>query len=84
MRAVDGIDFSIAAREAIVILGESGCGKSSLTKALLRMLPRNVAEYSGSVWFEGREVPDPYASGDRRSLYQEHVWNNTRIIYTKC
>jgi len=56
VRAVDGIDFAIAPREAIVILGESGCGKSSLTKALLRMLPRNVAEYSGSVWFEGRDI----------------------------
>jgi len=56
VRAVDGIDFSIAEREAIVILGESGCGKSSLTKALLRMLPRNVATYSGAVWFEGRDI----------------------------
>jgi peptide/nickel transport system ATP-binding protein len=56
VRAVDGIDFTIAEREAIVILGESGCGKSSLTKALLRMLPRNVAAYSGSVWFDGRDI----------------------------
>jgi oligopeptide/dipeptide ABC transporter ATP-binding protein len=56
VRAVDGIDLDIAAGEAIVVLGESGCGKSSLTKALLRMLPRNVAEYSGSVWFEGRDI----------------------------
>jgi oligopeptide/dipeptide ABC transporter ATP-binding protein len=56
VRAVDGIDFSINAGEAIVILGESGCGKSSLTKALLRILPRNVARYSGSVWFEGRDI----------------------------
>jgi len=56
VRAVDGIDFSINTGEAIVVLGESGCGKSSLTKALLRMLPRNVARYSGSVWFEGRDI----------------------------
>jgi len=56
VRAVDGIDLAIAPGEAIVILGESGCGKSSLTKALLRMLPRNVAEFSGSVWFEGQDI----------------------------
>ncbi len=56
VRAVDGVDFSIQAGEAIVVLGESGCGKSSLTRALLRMLPRNVASYSGSVWFAGREI----------------------------
>ncbi|MBX3705666.1 MAG: ABC transporter ATP-binding protein [Pseudomonadales bacterium] len=56
VRAVDGIDLTLAAGEAMVILGESGCGKSSLTKALLRMLPRNVAAFSGSVWFEGRDI----------------------------
>lgn len=50
VRAVDGVSFEVRRQEAIALLGESGCGKTSLTKALLRMLPRNVAEYSGRVW----------------------------------
>ena len=56
VRAVDGMDFEIHRNEAIVVLGESGCGKTSLTKALLRLLPRNVNRYSGKVWFGGEDV----------------------------
>lgn len=56
VRAVDGVGFEIRRNEATVILGESGCGKTSLTKALLRMLPRNVQEYSGKVLLDGVDV----------------------------
>jgi peptide/nickel transport system ATP-binding protein len=56
VRAVDGIDFELRRNEAMVILGESGCGKTSLTKALLRMLPRNVGRYSGRVFVNGADV----------------------------
>ena len=48
-RAVDGVSFDIRRNEAVVILGESGCGKSSLAKALMRVLPRNVHRYDGHV-----------------------------------
>ena len=48
-RAVDGVDFDIRRNEALVVLGESGCGKSSLARALMRLLPRNVQHFSGSV-----------------------------------
>jgi oligopeptide/dipeptide ABC transporter ATP-binding protein len=40
----------------VVILGESGCGKTSLAKAILRLLPRNVHSYSGKIVVEGRDV----------------------------
>jgi oligopeptide/dipeptide ABC transporter ATP-binding protein len=56
VRAVDGIDFEMRRNEAIVILGESGCGKTSMTKALLRMLPRNVDRYSGRVLLNGVDI----------------------------
>ncbi len=49
VQAVDDVSFDLGPREAIVVLGESGCGKSSLAKAILRLLPRNVAEYRGRV-----------------------------------
>ncbi len=55
-RAVDRVGFEIFSGEALVILGESGCGKSSLAKALLRLLPRNVANFSGTVTFKGKEI----------------------------
>ena len=42
VQAVDGVDFDLDANRAVVILGESGCGKTSLATAILRLLPRNV------------------------------------------
>jgi oligopeptide/dipeptide ABC transporter ATP-binding protein len=56
VQAVDGIDFSLDSNRAVVILGESGCGKTSLAKAILRLLPRNVAKYSGKVYLNGTDV----------------------------
>jgi len=56
VQAVDGVDFRLEVNQAIVIVGESGCGKSSLSKAILRLLPRNVAEYSGQVFLDGKDI----------------------------
>jgi peptide/nickel transport system ATP-binding protein len=56
VQAVDGVDFELGRNKAVVVLGESGCGKSSLAKAILRLLPRNVHSYSGKVNLEGRNV----------------------------
>ncbi len=56
VQAVDGVDFELASNRAVVILGESGCGKTSLSKALLRLLPRNVEKYTGKVYLQGEDV----------------------------
>lgn len=56
VQAVDGVFFDLGYKEAVVILGESGCGKSSLAKALLRLLPRNIAKYDGKIYLEGNEI----------------------------
>lgn len=58
VQAVDGVDFALDYHKAVVILGESGCGKSSLAKAILRLLPRNVGKYSGQVFLQGEDVMD--------------------------
>ena len=56
VQAVDRVDFELSANRAVVVLGESGCGKSSLAKAILRLLPRNVKRYSGHVYLGGSDV----------------------------
>ncbi len=56
VQAVDGVNFELASNRAVVILGESGCGKSSLAKAILRLLPRNAGTYSGRVYLDGKDV----------------------------
>jgi oligopeptide/dipeptide ABC transporter ATP-binding protein len=56
VQAVDGVNFELDYNRAVVILGESGCGKSSLAKAILRLLPRNVGEYGGKITIDGLDV----------------------------
>jgi oligopeptide/dipeptide ABC transporter ATP-binding protein len=56
VQAVDGVDFVLNINRAVVILGESGCGKSSLAKAILRLLPRNAGTYSGHVYLRGNDI----------------------------
>ncbi len=56
VQAVDGVNFELDSNRAVVILGESGCGKSSLAKAILRLLPRNAGTYSGHVYLDGKDI----------------------------
>ena len=50
VQAVDHVDLALGYNEAIVILGESGCGKTSFAKAILRLLPKNIETYEGKVF----------------------------------
>jgi oligopeptide transport system ATP-binding protein len=50
--AVDGVSFSVAAGETFAIVGESGCGKTTLARMLLRLIDPD----SGELRFEGRDL----------------------------
>ena len=56
IRAVNGISFSVRSGETLGIVGESGCGKTTAGRAILRLLPRGAAHLTGSVLFEGRDL----------------------------
>ncbi|MGV1831996.1 dipeptide ABC transporter ATP-binding protein [Agrobacterium vitis] len=53
--AVDNLSFDVAAGEAVALVGESGCGKSTTALALSNLLP-DEASISGQVIFEGRDL----------------------------
>jgi peptide/nickel transport system ATP-binding protein len=55
VHAVDGVTFSLERGKTIGIVGESGCGKSVLSRSIMGLLPRNVVR-EGSITFEGHEI----------------------------
>jgi peptide/nickel transport system ATP-binding protein len=76
VRAVDGVDLTIGRNEALVVLGESGCGKTSLTRALLRLTPRNVASYEGCVLLDGRDL----MTLDDETFRREVPWRRISVV----
>jgi peptide/nickel transport system ATP-binding protein len=56
VRAVDHVSFDVARGEVLGIAGESGCGKSTVAQAVLRILPPPAVITGGEVYFEGRDL----------------------------
>jgi peptide/nickel transport system ATP-binding protein len=57
VRAVDGVSFELAAGRTLGIVGESGCGKTVLSRSLMRLNPEPPAEIvGGRILFEGRDL----------------------------
>ncbi len=68
VQAVDGVSLHLERGRAVAVLGESGCGKSSLARAILRLLPRNVEYFGGEVWLDGRNVMELSEEKFRREV----------------
>jgi peptide/nickel transport system ATP-binding protein len=59
--AVDSLDLSVARGATLGLVGESGCGKSVTSLAIMGLLPKGAAEVTGSIRFDGFDlltVPD--------------------------
>jgi oligopeptide/dipeptide ABC transporter ATP-binding protein len=71
VRAVDGVTFSVGRGRTLGLVGESGCGKTTTGRTILRLIPAT----GGSVAFEGRDV-FALPPGAMRTLRQ-----NMQIIF---
>lgn len=71
VKAVDGVNFNLGYNEAIAIVGESGCGKSSLMKAILGL----YRPIRGKVSFDGKNI----AELDRRGMH----WYHSNVGYVQ-
>jgi oligopeptide/dipeptide ABC transporter ATP-binding protein len=56
VRAVDNVSFEVYPGDRLALIGESGCGKSTVAASLLRVLPPSGETVSGKVLFEGEDL----------------------------
>lgn len=56
VKAVDGISFELARGEVLGLVGESGCGKTSIAVTLMKLLPDNALILKGQVLLDGQDL----------------------------
>ena len=56
VQAVDGVSLDIQEAQQLGLIGESGCGKTTLLKAIVQVLPRNGRIPSGQILFKGMDL----------------------------
>ncbi len=66
IKAVDGVSLSIPFGRTLALVGESGCGKTTLGKGILRLIPLT----GGSVLFQGKDISS-LSSAELRPLRRE-------------
>ena len=86
---VDGVSFDVAAGETLCIVGESGCGKSVTSLALMGLLPMPPAEIvRGRALFEGRDLlalsrrEIGRLRGDRMAMIFQEPMTSLNPVYT--
>lgn len=56
MKAVEGVSFAVEAGHNVGLIGESGCGKTTTGRSLMRVMPRNASIPHGKAIFQGKDL----------------------------
>lgn len=56
VKAADDVSFTLNEGESIGLVGESGCGKTSVSMSIMKLLPENARIISGSIFFGGKDI----------------------------
>jgi oligopeptide/dipeptide ABC transporter ATP-binding protein len=87
-KAVDGVSFAIEPGMCLGLVGESGCGKSTIAKAILGILPPSGRIVGGAIRYDGRDLVGLSAAELRRvrwrdiALVPQSAMNGLDPVYT--
>ena len=74
--AIDGVSFALGPGESLGLVGESGCGKTSVAISLLKLLPENAEIIDGSITLVGTDVV-PLTEEEMR----KHRWHRIAMVF---
>jgi peptide/nickel transport system ATP-binding protein len=74
--AVDDVSFELKKGDAMGLVGESGCGKTSIAATLLRLLPDNAIIKGGQVYLDGLELV-----GLKEEQMRKVRWNRISMVF---
>ncbi len=77
---VDSVSFTVREGETMGLVGESGCGKSITSLAIMGLLPK-TAEVTGSITFDGRELLNPVTKHSDVKAYEGLRGEQIAMVY---